>query len=71
MHVLEMLQDWEFDIEQAIPMLSVLFSANDIYELGIAKNRNVEIRKWAISVLNEEDTDTIQRIMLQLTQAYR
>ena len=66
-----MLQDWEFDIEQAIPMLSVLFSANDIYPAEIQSKRWVDIRKCAIRVLNREDTETLQRIMLQLTQAYR
>ena len=68
---IEMLQDWEFDVEQAIPMLSVLFSANDIYQIGIAKNRCVDIRRKAIAVLEEEDIDSLQRIMLQLAQAYR
>ena len=68
---IEMLQDWEFDVEQAIPMLSVLFSANDIYQIGIAKNRCVDIRRRAIAVLEEEDIDSLQRIMLQLAQAYR
>lgn len=68
---IEMLQDWEFDIEQAIPMLSVLFSANDLYPSEIQSKRCVDIRKCAIQVLNREDTETLLRIMLQLTQAYR
>jgi hypothetical protein len=68
---IEILQDWEFDIEQALPMLSVLFSANDIYEQGVAKERFVEVRKRAIDILDREENDTLQRIMLQLVQAYR
>lgn len=66
-----MLQDWEFGIEQAISMLSVLFWANDIYSIGVAKDKCSEIRKKAVDVLNKEHTDTIERILLQLTQAYR
>jgi hypothetical protein len=66
-----MLQDWEFDIEQAISMLSVLFCANDIYSVGVAKDRCNDIRKRAVEVLDKVHTDTIERILLQLTQAYR
>lgn len=68
---IEMLHDWEFDTEQAMPMLSVLFSANDIYKRGIALDRCVDIRRRAIEVLEQEAIDTLQRIMLQLAQAYR
>ncbi len=36
---IEILNDWEFDLEQAIPMLSVIFTANDIYAKGVAKHK--------------------------------
>lgn len=42
---IEMLQDWHFDQEQVLPMLSNIFCANEIYTLGIAKERCIDIRK--------------------------
>jgi phosphatidylinositol 3-kinase len=52
-------------------MLSVIFTANDIYAKGVAKHKCVDIRKCAIEVLDKQDTESIQKIMLQLVQAYR
>jgi phosphatidylinositol 3-kinase len=68
---LEMLQDWTIDPEQALPMLSSLFSANEIYTIGIAKDKCIDVRRRAIECLNKEDLKTIKMILLQLTQAYR
>jgi hypothetical protein len=36
---MDMLQDWEIDPEQALPMLSVIFSANEIYPATIQTNK--------------------------------
>jgi phosphatidylinositol 3-kinase len=68
---IEMLNDWNIDPEQALPMLSVIFSANQIYPATIITDRCQEIRKYAISCLEKEDINTITMILLQLVQAYR
>lgn len=74
---ISMLKKWaEIDIEQAIPLLSYLFSANNIYQApGPAfpnqYQRYNEIRSLAVKCLDKQSVDQINSIMLQLVQAYR
>lgn len=72
-----MLKKWaEIDIEQAIPLLSFMFTANGIY---IPKGpafpnqfaRFNEIRGVAVKCLEKQTPEQINSIMLQLVQAYR
>ena len=68
---IEMLQDWDIDPEQALPMLSCIFSANEIYSQDIAKERCLYIRKRAIECLRKEEIGNLEMVLLQLVQAYR
>ena len=68
---MEMMKDWKFGHEQALSMLSDMFSANDLYSQGIAKEKSKYIRINAIKCLDKCDIDTIEMILLELAQAYR
>ena len=71
-----MLKKWaEIDIEQALPLLSFMFCANDIYAAQVPAptiiKRFTEIRSIAIKCLERQSVEKINSIMLQLIQAYR
>ena len=74
---LKLLQEWAYiDLEDALPLLSIKFAANKIFrrelesDASLAKVYN-EIRSKAIKSLENQSTDIIKSIMLQLVQAYR
>jgi len=75
---MSMLKRWaEIDIDQALPLLSYLFSANEIFKpkngssFPNYQSRFNEIRQLAVKCLEKQSTDQINSIMLQLVQAYR
>jgi phosphatidylinositol 3-kinase len=75
---MSLLKSWaEIDIDQALPMLSYLFSANEVYKpkAGTSfpnyQSRFNEIRAIAVKCLEKQSPEQINSIMLQLVQAYR
>jgi Phosphoinositide 3-kinase family, accessory domain (PIK domain) len=74
---MQMLKKWaEIDIEQALPLLSFMFCANNIYlakgpAFGRQFARFNEIRAIAVKCLDKQSVEQINSIMLQLVQAYR
>lgn len=56
---LEMLDEWDIGLEQAMPMLSDIFSANENYPPIEHPIKCQEIRKRAILCLENEDVNTI------------
>lgn len=63
---IKLLAEWDIDPENALFLLSVKFCANNIYGLGIAKDKCKIIRDYAVKSLNKSSTDNLQFILLQL-----
>jgi len=71
---MQLLKKWaEIDIEQALPLLSYHFCANEFYpaQSGSVNSRFNEIRAVAVKCLEKQTFADLNQIMLQLVQAYR
>lgn len=79
---MKLFQSWcQLEKEDALPLLSLKFAANQIYNSDLTNNKQLtnvytEIRARAVKSLEEEikkegGVKSIQSIILQLVQAYR
>ena len=69
---LSLLRVWpEVNIQNALPLLSLDFCANNIYNKKAIPDAFSEIRQFAVKCLGKATNEEIESILLQLVQAFR